>query len=399
METYNSDNKINANAPWVINGLFVVYMHLVGMPFLFLYHPSRLMWALTFLIWAISSIGITMGYHRLWSHRSFRATKSLRLALALAGTMGFQGSIKWWCQRHRLHHRYTDTDNDPYNAREGFWFSHIGWIFKRPHYPRIALLDISDLKSDSIVTFQHKYYIPLAIGLGFIFPTLLGKILLGDTFGGFFFIAHVSKLMIWHSTFLINSLAHMIGSQEYSLDYTARGNFLLALLTFGEGHHNFHHQFPKDYRNGVRWFDYDPTKWVIQLCKLFGCAFALEETSWQEIEMAKIVTEEKKLVARKALLNWGPEIKDLPSWTKADVLRLISYHENENEKRKRFLIIIDRLIYDFENFITRHPGGAKLLLQFNGQDASEAFNGFYNSHSTAARTLARTMLVARMADD
>lgn len=103
-----------------------------------------------------------MGYHRLWSHATYRATWPLRLVLALAGTMGFQGSIKWWSQRHRLHHRYTDTDNDPYNAKYGFWFSHIGWIFKKPYYPRMSLVDVSDLTSDPSkfwsIIFDGEYF-------------------------------------------------------------------------------------------------------------------------------------------------------------------------------------------------------------------------------------------------
>lgn len=89
-----------------------------------------------------------MGYHRLWSHRAFSASLPLRIFLAIMGTMGFQGSIKWWSQRHRLHHRFTDSENDPYNAKKGFWFSHIGWIFQRPEYKKLALVDIHDLSED-----------------------------------------------------------------------------------------------------------------------------------------------------------------------------------------------------------------------------------------------------------
>lgn len=89
-----------------------------------------------------------MGYHRLWSHRTYEAAWPLRLILAIFGTMGFQGSIKWWSERHRLHHRFTDSENDPYDATKGFWFSHMGWIFQKPYYPKLPIIDVSDLLRD-----------------------------------------------------------------------------------------------------------------------------------------------------------------------------------------------------------------------------------------------------------
>jgi stearoyl-CoA desaturase (delta-9 desaturase) len=93
-------------------------------------------------------VGITMGYHRLWSHRTYTARWPLRFILAILGTLSFQGSIKWWSERHRLHHRFTDSDHDPYDARRGFWFSHMGWIFQKPYYRKLPLVDVSDLTKD-----------------------------------------------------------------------------------------------------------------------------------------------------------------------------------------------------------------------------------------------------------
>ena len=89
-----------------------------------------------------------MGYHRLWSHRTYRAALPIRIILAFLGTMAFQGSIKWWVLRHRLHHRFVDTDNDPHNAKRGLWYSHVGWIFEKRVYPKMKLIDIADLDSD-----------------------------------------------------------------------------------------------------------------------------------------------------------------------------------------------------------------------------------------------------------
>lgn len=216
----------------------------------------------------------------------------------------------------------------------------------------------------------------------------LARLICDDVLGGFFFVGHVSKLMIWHTTFMINSFAHLIGSQNYSLDYTARGNLILAILTHGEGHHNYHHQFPKDYRNGIHWLDYDPTKWLIKFFSMLGLAYGLVETPSIEIEKALILTAEEKLRSRREKIEWGPNSDELPIWTREQVKKM-----SEDGRR---LLIIDNLVYDVAKFMSKHPGGAKLLLMFNGADASEAFNGIYNLHSTAAQTLARTFLVARI---
>jgi stearoyl-CoA desaturase (Delta-9 desaturase) len=134
--------------------------------------------------------------------------------------------------------RWTDTEHDPYSAAKGFWFSHMGWIFKKPHYPRMKLIDASDLNADPIVRYQHKYYVPLALGFGLGLPTLIGS-LWGDALGGFLYGGLLSRIIIWHATFCINSFAHWAGDQLYSNEVSARGNLLLAFMTHGEGYHNF----------------------------------------------------------------------------------------------------------------------------------------------------------------
>ncbi|KDE03148.1 hypothetical protein MVLG_06343 [Microbotryum lychnidis-dioicae p1A1 Lamole] len=251
---------------WWSNAIFFVSMHvlaLVGATYLSPWHQLRTatMW-LCFLSWQLATFGITIGYHRLWSHRSFTAAFPLRVVLAGMGCLGFQGSIKWWVLRHRLHHRFTDTESDPYNAKQGLYHSHMGWIFRKPTYPRMSLIDKKDLDADPVVCFQHKYYIPLTLFLSLVMPTLIGWAW-GDPMGGYIWGGVIARIMIQHATFCINSLAHYLGDQAYSEDVTARGNFFLALFTGGEANHNYHHAFPRDYRNGPRAFDWDPSKWII----------------------------------------------------------------------------------------------------------------------------------------
>jgi stearoyl-CoA desaturase (delta-9 desaturase) len=137
------------------------------------------------LIWAIgyyfiTGLGITAGYHRMWAHRAYRGSLFLRWLLSFAGAGAVEGSIYWWSRGHRAHHRWTDTDKDPYSAHRGFFFSHIGWMLvKRPNN-RIGYADVADLKADSVVAFQHKFYPYFALGMGFLFPTLVAGLGWGD---------------------------------------------------------------------------------------------------------------------------------------------------------------------------------------------------------------------------
>ncbi|KAG8931932.1 hypothetical protein FRC02_001954, partial [Tulasnella sp. 418] len=251
---------------WWSNAIFFIGMHIIGLAGTYYLRPitttPRATLILCFISWQLASFGITIGYHRCWSHRSFTARKSLRIVLAVIGSLGFQGSIKCMCLRHRLHHRYTDDDeHDPYSASHGLLWSHMGWIFVKPNYERLALVDKEDLESDPVVRFQHKYYVPIALTCGLVAPTLIAS-LWGDALGGYLWGGVVARLLIWHCTFMINSLAHWDGLQLYSKEMSAKGNFLLAVMTSGEGNHNFH-TFPNDFRAGYSYYDWDPSKWII----------------------------------------------------------------------------------------------------------------------------------------
>jgi len=142
------------------------------------------------------SIGITAGYHRLWAHRAYNASKPLQYALAMAGAGAVEGSIKWWSRGHRAHHRYTDTDLDPYNAHKGFWYSHIGWMLLKPRRkPGVA--DVSDLSKNEVVRWQHRWYITLLLTFGVGVPTVIPGLLWGDWKGGYFF-AGIARLVFVH---------------------------------------------------------------------------------------------------------------------------------------------------------------------------------------------------------
>lgn len=231
--------------------------------YLWTHQVSWLAWLCGALLMGASGMSITGGYHRLWAHRAYEARWPVRVLFMLFGSMALQNSILNWASQHRIHHRNVDDiDQDPYSIKRGFWFAHMGWMLRK--YPSGAL-DFSnarDLKADVIVMFQHRHYLALALGMNFGLPALLGWAC-GDLWG-FLLIAGLLRLVLSHHvTFFINSLAHSWGRRPYTADNTARDNDVVSLLTYGEGYHNYHHLFQWDYRNGVRWWQYDPTKWLI----------------------------------------------------------------------------------------------------------------------------------------
>ena len=219
----------------------------------------------------------------------------------MLGAGAVEGSIRWWARGHRAHHRYTDTDLDPYNAHKGLLWSHIGWMILKPRRkPGVA--DVSDLSTNDIVQWQHRHYLKLVFIMGAIFPTLVAGLGWGDWKGGYVyagllrlvFVHHVSVGKGWRtarsclvqSTFCVNSLAHYLGETPFDDKHTPRDHLITALVTFGEGYHNFHHQFPMDYRNAIKWYQYDPTKWLIWVCQQLGLASHLKaQCSWLDFFM------------------------------------------------------------------------------------------------------------------
>ena len=246
------------------------------------------------LLWA-GGLAITAGYHRLWSHRTYNAHWTVRLVYMLFGAMSLQNSILIWGSQHRTHHRYVDDwDKDPYSAKRGFWFSHMGWILRDYPSGENDFSNARDLERDPIVMFQHRWYVPLTFFMNVPFVLALGW-LVGDVWG-VFLLGSVLRLVVnHHFTWFINSLAHMWGTQPYTDENTARDNPALAFLTYGEGYHNFHHIFQNDYRNGVKWYQFDPTKWLIAFMSWVGLATNLKRVPDLWIQRAQIAMQFKRM--------------------------------------------------------------------------------------------------------
>jgi len=233
-------------------------------------------------------LSITGGYHRLWAHRAYQAHWSLKAFYLLFGAMAFQNSVLVWASTHRIHHaNVDDVDHDPYSINRGLWYAHIGWMLRDYPSSRTDYSNARDLLDDRLVMFQHNYYLPLALFMNIGFPALLGWAM-GDVMG-YLMVAGLLRLVVnHHVTFLINSLAHYWGRRPYTIENTARDNDLLAFLTYGEGYHNYHHLFQWDYRNGVRWWQYDPTKWLIASLSWVGITRELRRVPEFRIQRAML---------------------------------------------------------------------------------------------------------------
>jgi len=331
----------------------------------------------------VTGLGITAGYHRLWAHRAYNASKPLQYALAMAGAGAVEGSIKWWSRGHRAHHRYTDTDLDPYNAHQGFWFSHIGWMLLKPRR-RPGVADISDLSKNEIVRWQHRWYITLLFTFGFGIPTVVPGLLWGDWKGGYFFAGAARLVFVHHSTFCVNSLAHWFGEAPFDDKHTPRDHIVTAFVTIGEGYHNFHHQFPMDYRNAIKWHQYDPTKWFIWVMGKLGLASQLKTFPDNEVRKGQLTMQLKRLRETQKCLRWAPDSNELP---------VISWDSFQEESAKRPLVLITGFIHDVSNFMDEHPGGRHLIAKMISKDATTAFFGGVYDHSNAAHNLLSMMRV------
>ena len=247
------------------------------------------LWALAFLY--LNGMSITGGYHRLWAHKAYSASPALKWFFALWGAGALQNSILIWASDHRRHHRHVDDDElDPYSAGRGLWFSHMGWILREYRSDTEDFSNAKDLQRDSVVMWQHKHYGAITTVMNIGLPLLLG-IWHGDIIGTLLLVGLLRLVVNHHFTFFINSLAHYWGSRPYTDSNSARDNGFLAFLTYGEGYHNFHHIFQADYRNGIRWWQWDPTKWMIALCSRVGLASELNRVSDFKIQRAILDTQ------------------------------------------------------------------------------------------------------------
>ena len=242
-----------------------------------------------------TGMSITLGYHRMYSHLAFKAKSPVRWFAVLFGAGAFEGSVLEWSADHRRHHKHVDHEEDPYNITKGFFHAHVGWLLLAPTTPT-PIDNVEDLQKSPLLMFQHRYYVPLAFGMGFGLPALIGWLWGGASaaLASFLISGLLRAVVVQHFTFFINSFCHMIGTRPYSTENTARDSGLMALFTYGEGYHNYHHQFQHDYRNAIKPWGYDPTKWIIWLLGKAGLASGLRRVSAEKVMQAEIREQQRK---------------------------------------------------------------------------------------------------------
>ncbi len=277
---------------WVSSIFLIVtfFTALIGTP-IYIYHFGIDFFQIALFVFYFIATGmsITLGYHRLFAHKAFKAGKTVKLTTLLFGASAFEDSALDWASDHREHHKHVDhEDDDPYSISRGFFWAHMGWIFFKL-YPR-PLANVADLKKDPLVMWQHKHHQHIGFAVGLILPTVLGFLYGGWVSAlGAFLIAGVTRLVcVQHCTFLINSLCHTIGNRPYDSGTSARDSWLMAIPTFGEGYHNYHHSFQHDYRNGVKPWQWDPTKWAIWTLSKLGLVTELRRVPEEKIVLAEL---------------------------------------------------------------------------------------------------------------
>jgi len=262
IEIKQSRRKIN----WK-NLSIVTVFHLLSIPALFVFSWKNLA-AMLVGNWIVGSLGVGLGFHRLLTHRSFKAPKWLEYTLTAFGTMSVQDSPDKWVATHRIHHQFTETERDPHSTRPGFFWAHMEWILRgtaQDHDPETLKRYVPDLLKDPFHVFLAKYYYVPIIVSAFILYAIGGwSMVLWGVF---------ARVVVgWHTTWFVNSLAHLFGKRPFETNDDSTNNWFVAIVTFGEGWHNNHHAFPTSARHGLKWYQLDMNWLTISLFKKLGWA-------------------------------------------------------------------------------------------------------------------------------
>lgn len=262
---------------------------------------------LSVIMMILTGIAVTAGYHRLFAHRSFKGNGFFKFVMLVFGAAAFENSARRWASDHRIHHQFVDTDQDPYSIKRGFFFAHMGWVCLKYPDSNTRYNNVPDLTADSMVMWQEKHYLSIGIVAGYLLPMAIA-FFWHDVWGALILAGFTRMVLNHHFTFCINSFCHMLGTQPYSDENTARDSWLMALFTYGEGYHNFHHKFPSDYRNGIRFYHWDPTKWAVRFLSWMGVTKDLVRVPRHRIILARLHMDEKRLVKKLAVHPQTPSM-------------------------------------------------------------------------------------------
>lgn len=266
MQSILTIKRVRQTINWK-NVAMVSFFHLLAIPVVFTFSWQN---AAALLIgnWIVGSLGVGLGWHRLLTHRSFRAPKWLEYTLSILATMSMQDSPEKWIATHRMHHKFVDTDSDPHSARSGFWWPQIGWVVwgkAQDHDEPTLKRYIPDLLKDPIhVLISRFYLVPIVISAVVLFPIGGWTMVVWGVFG--------RVVLGWHTTWFVNSLSHLYGQRPHETGDLSTNNWFVAILTFGEGWHNNHHMAPNSARHGLEWYQFDMNWIAIRIFEKLGWA-------------------------------------------------------------------------------------------------------------------------------
>ena len=266
MQNIIESEPLSKNINWK-NLSIVIIFHVLTVAAFFVFSWQNL---LVMLVgnWIVGSLGVGLGYHRLLTHRSFKAPRWLEYTLTIFGGMAIQDEAPKWVATHRIHHQFTETDKDPHSTRPGFWWAHMEWILKgtaQDHDAATLKRYVPDLLKDKFhVLLARFYYVPLIVSGVILF--------LGGGWSMVLWGVFARVVFGWHSTWLVNSATHFWGGRRFATNDDSTNNWLIALLTFGEGWHNNHHAQPSSARHGLRWYEFDLNWLTISLFEKLGWA-------------------------------------------------------------------------------------------------------------------------------
>ena len=249
------------------NVTIIASFHLLAIPALFTFSwPNAA--ALIIGNWIVGSLGVGLGWHRLLTHRGFKAPKWLEYVLSTLATMSIQDSPDKWVATHRMHHAFTDTDKDPHSIKPGFWWAQIGWIVwgtAQDHDEATLKRYVPDLIKDPVHTLISRfYYVPIIVSAFILFAIGGWPMVVWGVF---------ARVVVgWHTTWFVNSLSHIYGSRPHDTGDRSTNNWFVAILTFGEGWHNNHHMSPTSARHGLQWYQFDMNWIAIRVLERLGLA-------------------------------------------------------------------------------------------------------------------------------
>ena len=275
----------------------------VGFPFIGLIAAIVLAWGtavgwteiiLLVSFYSFSILGVTIGFHRMFTHKALQAGKVLRFIVGVGGSMSGQGPVLEWCAVHRQHHKHSDREGDPHSPHlhegaiggvlKGMWHAHFGWLFSHESHTSPGV--VADLVADPVLRFVDRFFWVWMI-LGWIVPGIIGGLVSRSWIGaltGFLWGGLVRTFLLHHVTWSINSVCHVWGSRPFRTADESRNNLIFGLLAFGEGWHNNHHAFPTSARHGLRWWQVDITYIVIRGLEMLGLAWKVRLPGTEAVE-------------------------------------------------------------------------------------------------------------------